>query len=137
MNNDFLIIVNPYSGNGNPLKILPVVKNIFDKNKINYYSIVSSNKNELSFLIEDGIKRGFKKILALGGDGTLNELLQYVVDQDESISMGILPAGSGNDMAKNLGFNPPFRESYVLDLINGSEKYIDIGICNNRYFCNE
>ncbi len=133
-NSDFLILVNPNAGNKKPIKILPLVKKIFDSNKVNYDVFISNSSEELTAFLNKSKK--FNKILILGGDGTINQVLEYVVEND-NISVGILPVGSGNDMAKNLGFLPPFKEEYILNIINGTIRSVDICKCNNKYFCNE
>ncbi len=135
MLDNFLIIVNPFSGNGKPIKTLPLVRKIFDKHKINYNHIVSHSREDTIAFINKWSNTEFNKILLLGGDGTINEVLQDVIDKN--FSLGVLPVGSGNDMAKNLGFKPPFKEEYIIDIINGEERFVDIGKCNDRYFCNE
>ncbi|MCX7820364.1 MAG: diacylglycerol kinase family lipid kinase [Brevinematales bacterium] len=135
MLDNFLIIVNPYSGNGKPIKVLPVVKKVFDEHNINYKYVITSCKENAKDFINQWFEKGFDNILLLGGDGTINELLQDVINKN--ITIGVLPVGSGNDMAKNLGFKPPFKKEYILDVINGVKKYVDIGKCNDRYFCNE
>lgn len=135
MLDNFLIIVNPFSGNGKPLKIFPIVMETFDKHKINYKYLIISSREETRDFIDKWSTTEFNKILLLGGDGTINQILQDVIDKNFSI--GVLPVGSGNDMAKNLGFKPPFKKEYIIDLINGEERFVDIGKCNDRYFCNE
>ncbi|MGC8765538.1 MAG: diacylglycerol/lipid kinase family protein [Brevinematia bacterium] len=135
MNDNFLIIVNPLSGNGKPLKVLRVVKKVFDENSVKYSVLISSSKECVEDFLSSGVKEGFKRLLLLGGDGTVNEALQHIVDRKDLI-IAVLPVGSGNDMAKNIGFKPPFRKEYIYGILNGEEKAIDIGVCNGRYFSN-
>ncbi len=132
---NFSILVNPKAGNGLPLKVLPLVKNFLSKKKVSFDVTISSQINEVKNFVEKSLKMGAKRFVCLGGDGTLNELLQYVIEKDD-ITLSILPVGSGNDMARILGFSSVFMESEIEKLLEGEERFIDIGICNGRYFSN-
>ncbi len=72
-------------------------------------------------------------IVAVGGDGTVNEVVQSMIFSDRPL--GIIPAGSGNDFIKTLGI-PNNIEKAVEILMRGRTKRIDAGIMNGRYFAN-
>ncbi len=77
-------------------------------------------------------------ILVLGGDGTLNEVVNAMGDQCQ-IPLGVLPCGSGNDTAKSLGI-PSETKNLVRHLLNARVKMIDLGLVTSkthtRYFLN-
>lgn len=75
----------------------------------------------------------FDLFIAFGGDGTVNSVATVLLNTDRTL--GILPGGSGNGLARNLGI--PLSWLRALDtLIVGQDVTIDAGKINDRYFCN-
>jgi diacylglycerol kinase (ATP) len=96
-------------------------------------SIVHSNSpahaNEIT---RQGLNH-FDLFTAFGGDGTVNSVATSLINTDKTL--GILPGGSGNGMARNL--NIPLSWRRALDtLIQGQDVFIDAGNINNIYFFN-
>ena len=81
----------------------------------------------------DCVRDGFSPIIAWGGDGTVNEVASALVSQDAA--MGIVPSGSGNGLARELGIslNP---ERAMATAIRGRERAIDVGELGGRLFVN-
>jgi len=79
---------------------------------------------------------GVERVVAAGGDGTLNEVVQGVVDADalEDLTVGVIPAGTGNDFAGNLGITDLDTAFDVLE--SGEHRRIDVGMANDRPFVN-
>lgn len=78
---------------------------------------------------------GCDTVVALGGDGLIHEVANGLMMLPEAIrpSLGVLPAGSGNDYARTLGIS--FEIERSLEQLFKSEKHmLDLGICNERYF---
>jgi YegS/Rv2252/BmrU family lipid kinase len=79
--------------------------------------------------------KGFDCIISCGGDGTLNHVINAMVQNDIDVPVGILPAGTANDFAKHLDI--PKKISLACDLIiNGNITEFDLGKINSRYFVN-
>jgi len=79
------------------------------------------------------IAQGFQYIIAVGGDGTVNEIAQVVI-QTQAI-LGIIPIGSGNGLARHLGI--PMSPKKAIEQLNFSEPILmDYGLVNDRpFFC--
>lgn len=76
----------------------------------------------------------YKLIVAVGGDGTVNEVAKGIINKRQGI-LGIIPGGTGNDMARSLGI--PLNPKEALKLIlKGNKKEIDIGRVNSYDFLN-
>lgn len=72
-------------------------------------------------------------VICCGGDGTLNETINGVMDMAERIPIGYIPMGTTNDLANTL--NIPLKAKEAVDLIqSGQTNSYDIGLFNNRYF---
>jgi lipid kinase YegS len=77
--------------------------------------------------------RGTDAVIAVGGDGTLNEVLNGVVGTDASL--GVLPLGTANDFARQIGMPDDPREGLAL-LVDQEPRPIDVGLLNGRAFLN-
>ena len=75
-------------------------------------------------------------IVVIGGDGTLNEVINGVLDAECSQvpRIGIIPSGSSNDFSKSLGL-PQQLHKACRTIINGKTKFVDIGRAGGHYFC--
>ncbi len=85
-------------------------------------------------LAKRAIKEGYQKVVAVGGDGTVNEVGRALLHT--GIPMGIIPVGSGNGLARHLRI--PLDMPHALKIIGGDQSIaIDAGIINGKYpfFC--
>ncbi|MEE2792453.1 MAG: diacylglycerol kinase family protein [Acidobacteriota bacterium] len=79
------------------------------------------------------VRRGFSPIVAWGGDGTVNEVASALVFQNAV--MGIVPSGSGNGLARELGISArPDRA--MVTAVRGRDRRIDVGQLGSRFFVN-
>lgn len=84
------------------------------------------------------VKDGVQVAIAAGGDGTVNAVANGLVGSD--VALGVLPMGTGNVWAKELGFPawvPPYRNllrEAAQGLVESSTRYIDVGRANDCYF---
>jgi diacylglycerol kinase family enzyme len=79
------------------------------------------------------VRAGAALVVAWGGDGTVNEVASALVHQD--VTLGIVPAGSGNGLGRDLGL--PLEPSTALDvLMTGADRRIDAAMLDERVFVN-
>jgi YegS/Rv2252/BmrU family lipid kinase len=88
----------------------------------------------VSETIRDRIRRGVKLFIAAGGDGTINHVVQPLV-HTEGATLGVIPAGTYNHFAKDLGIPLPWREALEVAL-TGATRQIDAARVNDRFFVN-
>lgn len=127
-----LFIVNPKAGNGHALKAINQIEYICNSKKINY-NIALTKFPEHATKIASENKNNYGKIIAVGGDGTVNEVLNGMIDGKSSL--GILPCGTGNDFAKTI-YSTTDINKILHTLIDSHSKKCDIGKCNDKYFIN-
>lgn len=72
-------------------------------------------------------------VVCMGGDGTLNEVMQGMIDSGAKTPLGYIPAGSTNDFATSLGLktNPKEQAEFI---VSNEAKTLDLGWFNGRYF---
>ena len=125
MKNIFLI-VNPKSGTKNYNKVLNYVINEFDKDKIEY----TLNKTEYSGHAIDLVRScditKYDSVCAIGGDGTLYEVLNGMLTRDDEIKIpvGLIPGGTGNSFMKTIDCLDPMEA--INKIINNIPRSIDV-----------
>lgn len=129
-----LFIINPVAGGGKAKKLLPVIDKYMVKTGKIYDIVLTSRPKEATIISKQAIEKGYTTIVAVGGDGTINEVAIGILESGKG-TLGIIPRGTGNDLARTL--NIPFDPIEAMDIIiKGNKKQIDIGFVNNNPFLN-
>ena len=102
-------IVNKYSGSGFNAEMEKVVASTCLANGAEHRLVYTEGPAHATALATEAIASGFREVIAVGGDGTVNEVAQALVNS--STPMGIIPKGSGNGLARHLGIPMPFEDS--------------------------
>jgi len=133
MKNNILFIVNPVSGNKPKEFVLKLIDKKFADSDYNTKTVITNYAGESTSIVREFIKKGYKKIVAVGGDGTVNEVASAVAGTDAML--GIIPLGSGNGLARHLKI--PMKPSRAIDLMkHGKSGNIDFGKINDqKFFC--
>ncbi len=124
-------IVNPIAGGGitNSVKKKLEEFESDQKQRILY----SRHAGESESLANKALESGAEIVVAVGGDGTVNEVAKALITKEAAL--GIIPTGSGNGLARELGLsmNP---SKALIDLNTLSPKFIDVGKVNDHpFFC--
>lgn len=127
-----LFIINPEAGKGKAIGYVQSIKKIFHDMKDEYYIEVTEYPGHATQIVRKYTSKEDYRVYAIGGDGTLNEVLNGIIGS--SSTLAVIPAGSGNDFVKSITSEE--EEDILLKTINGKEKYMDLGKVNNRYFIN-
>jgi diacylglycerol kinase (ATP) len=97
-----LLLVNPAAGGGQAKEVLPGLRTFANQRHWDLEICVNEDAKRLSAQAREAAAAGRKRILVLGGDGTLQLLVNALVDFPETV-LGVIPAGGGNDLAASLG----------------------------------
>lgn len=117
----YIFIVNPESAKGNAMKIIGNIEKVCKQEHIEYevcYTLAQGDATRLT----QSYKEEKNIIYAVGGDGTLSEVLNGVIGTKNKL--GIIPAGSGNDFYRTI------KE------LGKKEIKTDVGVINGKYFLN-
>lgn len=126
-----IFIINPASGTVKTGNIESLIEHHFESRSYTPEIIRTRYKGHATKIARKSIKNGIRIIVAVGGDGTINEIASELVGKNAIL--GIIPNGSGNGLARHLGI--PLKKEPALDLLNsGKVKKIDSGKVNNRFF---
>lgn len=127
-------IVNPISGAlRNPDKIIDLIQLLLKDSELECEIKKTAHTGDATKLAQEAVNQQMDMVVAVGGDGTINEVGRGLVNSD--VILGVIPAGSGNGFARN--FNIPLNIRKSIELLKSPElKKIDIGKINDHYFFN-
>ena len=123
----FLAIVNPAAGGGKSAKLAgPALARLREKG-LNVDVIASTGPGHASQLAREAYSQGYRRFLAVGGDGTAHEILNGIVARNlnpERISLGFLPLGTGNSFLRD--FTNDGAESSIQALLANRTRPVDL-----------
>lgn len=129
------IIYNPTSGRESFKKELPTVLQRFEKAGYETSTHATTGEGDASAAAIHAARNGFDMIAAVGGDGTINEIINGIATEEYRPKIGVIPAGTTNDFARALDI--PRNISKATDIIlEDQSMHIDIGLVNDQYFMN-
>ncbi len=123
------VILNPVAGQGYGAKIEPELRRLLQAEGLNFDLVRTARPWHAAELAEQAIGDGFETIVAAGGDGTTNEVVNGLMAASEngaSGTLGIIPVGSGSDFANTAGV-PPHLPGACHRLANGQTRTMDVG----------
>lgn len=131
MSTSWFLIVNSSSGNGSFYKKWKRIQQLLKDHDINYsFSITQYSKHEIP-LVDEAIKQGFRKIISVGGDGTLHHVVNGIMQQryikTSDIKVGVIPIGTGNDWIKTYMIPNDIQKAIKI-LIEDNTTLQDIGV---------
>lgn len=130
----YKLIANPHAGRGKANKVMARTVRLLNARGIRYDLEITAGPNDAEKIAAVACAREeYAAIIAIGGDGTLNEIVQSAIFTHKPL--GVIPAGTGNDFSKVL--NTPKNLEDIIDVVlAGKTKVIDAGKMNRRYFVN-
>ena len=136
-------IINPVSGSKETQsakrKLPKLIMQTLDKDQWLPNIAFTEYAGHATELAHQYARMGFDAVVAVGGDGTVNEVARGLVSgskgvgNDTNTALGIIPMGSGNGFARHL--NIPIKPQKALEMINHSEPIsVDYGLANGKLF---
>jgi diacylglycerol kinase (ATP) len=126
----YKVILNPVAGHGNGLKSLPALTHLLAVQGLDYDLAQTEGVGHALELARGAAAAGYDVIVAAGGDGTVNEVVNALMEVRQSGSpppaLGVLCVGRGNDLAYSLGI-PVELEAACRALAEDRRRWIDIG----------
>lgn len=129
------LIYNPTSGREEMRRLLPHILERLDLAGIETSCHATTGDGDATREAEESVKRGYDIIIAAGGDGTLNEVVNGMAGYDNLPPLGIFPLGTTNDFARAMKI-PKRWEDFCDLIIDNQTRPIDIGKVNGRHFIN-
>ncbi len=129
-----LFIINPVAGKNKLKDITFLIRNKMKQANIKFDIVRTTQPGEAVNISKEGLLAGYNTIVAVGGDGTINEVAKGLIVNGCG-RLGIIPMGTGNDLVKSLNISLDPEEAIDV-IIKGHTKSIDVGIVNDKAFLN-
>ncbi|WP_163539171.1 diacylglycerol kinase [Gracilibacillus sp. YIM 98692] len=129
------IIYNPTSGREGFKKELANVLIRFEEAGYETSVHATTGEGDATKAAKYAVKREFDLIVAAGGDGTINEVIQGIAEQDYRPKLAIIPGGTTNDFARALSIPREIHKAVDV-ILEQNIRPLDIGKVNDHYFMN-
>lgn len=131
MKKRILFIINPVAGIRRKDKIPRYINKYLDHQHFEYDVIYTESRGHATEIAAEAVVNKFDVVAVAGGDGSVNEVASGLVGTD--VALAIIPSGSGNGLARHLGYSINIRST--LQIINDySVKKIDVCKINDNFF---
>lgn len=128
-----LAIINPISGGKSKNNVPELLREAYNDREEELFISYTKRAGHASLIAHRAIEEGYQTIIAIGGDGTVNEVAQALLHTD--VSFGIIPMGSGNGLARALGISMNTQKA-IQQLCSSREIWIDSCKINDKpFFC--
>ena len=122
---DYQIIANLLAGKGFAIKKLEELKDFLDDRKITYRVLEITKPTPISLIPPNGDSHIQKGVICLGGDGTVSETIGYMVKRQIDLPIFLVPTGTANFLAENIGIKKDLSFEKIL---SGTIKSYDLGV---------
>lgn len=120
------VILNPAAGGGRALAQLPRIVSTLSRLRRAHHVHVTAAPGEAMTVARTFAERAYSLVIAVGGDGTVNEVANGLLAVEHDTPLGVLPAGRGGDFARSTG-GADGTELTLERLIGGRRRRIDVG----------
>ncbi|TYR81336.1 YegS/Rv2252/BmrU family lipid kinase [Priestia megaterium] len=134
INKQALMIYNPFSGRKKSHKAFPMLLKKLSEMGYRLTIHQLTELNSIDNSIKEACQNRWDAIFIAGGDGTVNQLLQFLAEEEYRPTVGVFPFGTSNEFAKYIGMSCNIQALSIIE--RGNTKPIDIGKFGNRYFAN-
>jgi diacylglycerol kinase (ATP) len=131
----WVFIVNPTAGNNFAKTLIPEIEKKIKEYKIDGEILQTERPGHASELSKASYDNGIEYIIAVGGDGTFNEVARPLISKKDVIT-GIIPGGTGNDFNQIPGFPDRFNDVEWEIFLRKNVIAQDVGIVNGTIFLN-
>jgi len=136
----WFVVVNPLAGSGSAGRKWPGVSKALVESGISFHALFTSGPENTRALVKNAMLKGFDGIAVYGGDGTISDAASVIASSPGGPVLAFLPAGSGNDWARSIGFHSPSFEASIASIKNESFRTVDSAVAmwngNERFFLN-
>jgi len=129
------VVFNPHSGKGRGAQfVAPVLQALAPAKHLEHG--LTQGPGDEARLAEEAIHRGFRRIVAVGGDGTWSNVGNAILRSGRPVALGLVPGGTGCDLAKTLGIPPRDVGACCRIALDGVTRAIDVGRIEDKHFLN-
>jgi diacylglycerol kinase (ATP) len=129
------VIFNPHAGKGRGARfVAPVLQALSERGQVGH--ALSQGPGDEGRLATEAVARGFRRIVAVGGDGTWSNVGNAILRSGCPAKLGLVPGGTGCDLAKSLGIPQRDLHACCRIVLDGFTRAIDVGRVEGKHFLN-
>jgi diacylglycerol kinase (ATP) len=129
------VVLNPASGKGRGARMADGVLSALNVGGGVEHGLTEKAGDE-ERLTREALSRGFRTIVAVGGDGTWSNVANALIASGEDATLGLVPAGTGCDFAKSVGIPAKDVAGCATIVRDGATRSVDVGKVEGHYFLN-
>ncbi|MGP3610146.1 MULTISPECIES: diacylglycerol/lipid kinase family protein [Anoxybacillaceae] len=126
----YYFVVNKISGNGKGLKVWKKVEKLLQEKQVNYQVRFTERPKHAVEIVKEFSSKACNAVVAVGGDGTIHDVANGLIHSN--IPLGIIPAGSGNDLARALDIPMDYKRA-LERILRGKKRKMDVGKIGEEY----
>jgi diacylglycerol kinase family enzyme len=123
---DWIVIVNPNAGVGKCGRDWNRISKLLAEANLDFETVFTERRKHATHLVIQAIKQGYRKVISVGGDGTLNEVVNGILEQNtipsKKISLGVVSVGTGNDWIRTYKIPSDYKKS--IEIIQQEHTFI-------------
>ena len=124
------VIINPASGKAQP--VLHTVNETFRKHNLSWQGHITYQFGDATRFAQEAVADGAEMVVVYGGDGTVLEIVNGILGSD--VPIGIIPGGTGNAVATELGISRKIEEAAELICTSKHRRAVDVAQANDQYY---
>jgi diacylglycerol kinase (ATP) len=130
------VVFNPHAGRGRGARFVTPVLEALAAGGMEVAHGLTRAPGDEGRLAREAVEGGFRRIVAVGGDGTWSNVGNAILASERPVELGLVPGGTGCDLAKSLGI--PARDIHACChiILGGETRAIDVGRIEDRHFLN-
>ena len=123
------LIVNPVAGAGRTFKKWPHISDLLKSIGLRFEHDITEAPKHAIELARAAVRKGYELVVCVGGDGTINEVVNGLYDSGaiKDVTLGIISTGTGSDYVRTIGI-PPYYVDACQRLLNPTKLQVDIGV---------
>jgi diacylglycerol kinase (ATP) len=124
------LIVNPAAGAGKTGKYWPAIKSVLKKVGLRFEHDITEAPGHAIELAKNAVKKGYRVVVPVGGDGTINEVVNgiYSTGSIKDVSLAIIGTGTGGDYIRTIGVPRNFHEACERLVNRPTRMTVDLGL---------
>jgi diacylglycerol kinase (ATP) len=136
VNDRIFVVINPHAGKGRGAQfVAPVLDGLSAGGAEVAHGLTRSPGDEAR-LAREAVEQGFGRVVAVGGDGTWSNVGNAILASGRPVELGLIPGGTGCDLAKSLGIPPRDIHACCRIILQGATRAIDVGKIEDKHFLN-
>lgn len=129
----WIVAINPHAAHGKGLERGKSLMQLLDRREVRYVKVIGDSPQDLQRQLENLLDAGnYQGVFSVGGDGLAHLIFQVCIPRH--VPFAIIPAGTGNDFVRTLGWSLDSYEAFIDQVLTTQAQPIDMGVVDSEWF---